>query len=424
MTAGLTAKRVKTLLSKGEPGRHFDKDGLYLAVTGRNKGHWLRRYERLGKGHWAGLGRCEVFTLAEARERNRRISQQLADGLDPLEEKRARKARQLAAAAMMLTFKEATERYIAQQDKGWTSREHAADYVSSLRRLAWPIIGALDVAAIDVPHVLAVLEQKVPEGKGYPAGILWEVRNVTADRLRNRVESVLDWSMARGHRPKGPNPAAWAGNLEHILPKPSKVARVNPHPALAYSEMPALMARLAAGEGTGARALRFLILTTGRAGEILGAVWSEIDLESREWAIPASRMKARREHRVPLSSPAIELLRSLPTQPGNQHLFIGTYNAALSDSTLAATLRRAGCDATVHGMRSTFATWAHERTAHSNHAIELSLAHSVGTEVEKRYRRGDLRDKRRRLMEDWAAYCCSPQTVTGEVVPLRSPGAA
>src|SRR5262245_52660621 len=331
---GLTAKRVEKLLRRGAPDRHFDRNGLYLAVTGKNTGHWLRRYELHGKGHWAGLGGCAAFRLAEARERNRRISQQLADGIDPLAEKRARKVAQLAAAATKLSFKEATERFVAQRDAAWSSRKHAGEYLSTLQRYAWPHLGALDVAAIDVPHVLAVLEQKVPESKGYPAGTFWTARAVSADRVRNRIESVLSWCAARGHRPKGPNPAAWAGNLEHVLPKPSKVARVTHHAAVPFDGVPAIMTQLAAHAGVGVKALQFLILTAARSNEVLGAQWSEIDFDNAVWIVPPDRMKGRREHRVPLAPEAIELLRSLPTLDGNPHVFIGSRNAALSDTVM------------------------------------------------------------------------------------------
>jgi integrase len=416
---GLTAKRVEKLLRKGEPDRHFDGNGLYLAVTGKGSGHWLRRYELHGKGHWAGLGGCAAFRLAEARERNRRISQLLADGIDPLAEKRARKVAQLAAAATKLTFKEATERFVAQRDAAWSSRKHAAEYLSTLQRFAWPYLGALDVAAIDVPHVLAVLEQKVPASKGYPAGTFWTARAVSADRVRNRIESVLSWCAARGHRPKGPNPAAWAGNLEHVLPKPSQVARINHHAAVPYSELPALMAQLATREGVSVKALMFTIMTAARSGEVLGATWGEIDFDNAVWAVPAARMKSRRSHKVPLAPPALALLKELYREKGNPHLFIGARNEALGHAAMSATLRRLGCNATVHGFRSSFSSWAHEQTAHSNHVIEMCLAHAVGSDIEKVYRRTDLFNKRRKLTEQWAAYCCSPPAATGAVLPLR-----
>jgi integrase len=415
----LTAKRVAKLISKGEPGRHLDSNGLYLIVTGKRTAHWERRYELHGSGQWMGLGGIGAFSLAEARERNRRISQLLADGIDPLVEKRARKAALLASAATKLTFKEATLRFVEQRDAAWTSAKHAREYLTSLQRYAWPILGGLDVAVIDVPHILAVLEQPVPAAQGRPGGTLWIARTVSADRLRNRIESVLSWSAARGYRPKGLNPAAWSNNLEHVLPASAKVARVEHHRALNHGAIPALVAELATREGVGVKALMFLILTAARAGEVLGAVWDEINVADAVWVLPPSRMKGRREHRVPLSKEALALLETLPREPGNPHLFIGARNAALGAAAMSATLRRAGCDATIHGMRAAFSTWAHEQTAHSNHTIELSLAHAVGSAVEQSYRRSDLFGKRRQLMQQWAKFCTGPPAAGKTVIPLR-----
>jgi integrase len=415
----LTAKRVEKLRRRGEPDRHFDADGLYLDIGGKNAAHWTRRYERDGTGHWMGLGSCKAFTLAEARERNRRISQLLADGIDPLHEKRARKAALLAAAATRISFAEATERFVAQQDAAWTNAKHAREYRSSLERYAWSRLGALDVSAIDVPHVLAVLEQPVPAERGLPGGSFWTARTVTADRVRNRIEAVLSWAAARGYRPKGANPAAWASNLEHVLPSPTKVARVKPHAALPYNELPALMVQLSLRASVAAKALMFLILTTSRSSEASNARWTEIDFADKVWVLPPERMKSRREHRVPLSPQALALLKDLPREQANPHLFVGAaHGVALSDDAMVAALRRLGCNATVHGMRSAFSTWAHERTGHGSHTIEMALAHSVGSEVERAYRRSDLFAKRRKLMEQWATFCCSPPAAGETVVPL------
>lgn len=416
----LTAKKVAKLLRAGEEGRHFDGAGLYLIINGRHVGHWERRYELGGRSHWMGLGRVHAFTLAEARERNRRVSQQLADGIDPLAAKRAAKAALLATAATRLTFREAAEKFVAQRDAGWSSAQHAAEYISSLRRFAFPHLGNLDVAEIGVPHVLAVLEQRVAAAKNLPTGTFWEARTVTADRVRNRVEAVLDFCSARGHRPKGPNPAGWSGNLEHVLPAPSKVKRKTPHAAVPYGEIPALMAQLATRTGVAVKALQFLIMAASRAGEVVGATWGgEINLADAVWTIPAERMKARRPHTVPLAPEAVALLESLPREDGNPFVFIGTRpGTAIGPDSMTHTLRRCGHDATVHGMRSSFSTWAHEQTGHSNHVIEMALAHTVGNEVERAYRRSDLVGKRRQLMEAWARFCTSPPAA-GAVIPMR-----
>jgi integrase len=279
---------------------------------------------------------------------------------------------------------------------------------------------------IDVPHVLAVLEQEVPAAKGYPAGSLWVARSVSADRLRNRIETVLSWCAARGHRPKGLNPAAWSSNLEHILPKPSRVTRVKPFAAVPYSELPALLAQLKTREGVAVKALLFTIMTAARSGETLGATFGEVNFRDATWTISPERMKSRKEHRVPLSPQALALLKDLPREEGNPHLFIGARNAALGEAAMSATLKRLGRSETVHGFRSAFSTWAHEQSAHSAHTIEMCLAHAVGSEVEKAYRRTDLFEKRRKLMEQWARYVTSPRQArsqerpaTGAVVPLR-----
>ncbi|MGZ5814351.1 MAG: tyrosine-type recombinase/integrase [Xanthobacteraceae bacterium] len=415
----LTAKKVAKLLRAGEEGRHFDGAGLYLIINGRHVGHWERRYELGGRSHWMGLGRVHAFTLAEARERNRRVSQQLADGIDPLAAKRAAKAALLATAATRLTFREAAEKFVAQRDAGWSSAQHAAEYISSLRRFAFPHLGNLDVAEIGVPHVLAVLEQRVAAAKNLPTGTFWEARTVTADRVRNRVEAVLDFCSARGHRPKGPNPAGWSGNLEHVLPAPAKVARKVPHAAVPYGDIPALMAKLTTREGVAVKALQFLILVAARAGEVTGAVASEIDLVGATWTIPASRMKARRPHKVPLSPEAVALLEGLPREANNPHVFIGARpGTAIGPDSMTHTLRRLGYDATVHGMRSAFSTWAHETTGHSAYTIEAALAHVTGDQTERAYKRTDLFAKRRRLMADWARFCVSPPAAGG-VIPLR-----
>jgi len=237
--------------------------------------------------------------------------------------------------------------------------------------------------------------------------------------VRNRIEATLDYAAARGHRPKGPNPAAWGGNLEFVLPAPSKVARKQRHAAVPYGEIPALMANLATRTGVAVKALQFLILASSRAGEVVGATWDEIDLTEATWTIPAARMKARREHKVPLAPEAVALLESLSREAGNPHVFIGIRSGtAIGPDAMTHTLRRLGRSETVHGMRSAFSTWAHEQTAFNNHVIEMALAHTVGNEVERAYRRSDLFAKRRALMGAWAKYCTSPPPA-GAVVPMR-----
>jgi integrase len=303
-----------------------------------------------------------------------------------------------------------------------TNRKHAAQFLSTLKQYAFPRLGALDVAEIGTPHVLAVLEQKIPASKGNPAGVFWQVRTTTASRVRNRIELILDWASVRGHRPPGaPNVARWRGHLDQVLPAPGQVARITHHAAVPYAEIPTLMAELAKREGVAAQALRFTILVSARAGETLGATWNEIDLENALWVISGHRMKSRRPHRVPLAPEAVQLLRGLYTEQNNPYIFVGPVTLGrLSETALSAVLRRVGRTETVHGLRSSFSDWAHERTGHASHEIELSLAHSVGTDQEKAYRRGDMIDKRRKLMEAWAKFCCSPPAAqTGKVVSMQ-----
>ena len=261
----------------------------------------------------------------------------------------------------------------------------------------------------------------MPPERGYPAGTFWTARMVTADRTRNRIDNVLSWCTARGHRPKDlPNPAAWSGNLEHVLASPSKAVRKVHHAAVPFIEVPGLMAELVKREGVGVKALVFTIMTAARAGETLGATWDEIDLDNAVWTIPATRMKGRREHRVPLAPQVVELLSSLYREDGNEYLFIGARNQRLGEIAMYATLHRLGRSETVHGFRSAFSDWAHERTSASNHVIELSLAHNIGSEVERSYRRTDLFERRRKLMEQWAMFVTTvPKAESGKVVALR-----
>jgi integrase len=340
--------------------------------------------------------------LKAARERARRAREQLLDGIDPLEARRA----QRAAAANVMTFKQAAAAYYEQHEGRWKNAKHRAQFLSTLESYAHPLIGSRPVSSIDTPAVLRVLEQPVVAERGYPAGQFWASRPETANRVRGRIETVLDWATVRGHR-SGDNPARWKSHLDQVLPGRGQIAKVEHHPALPYSQLPAVVAALAIRPGTAARALQFLILTASRTGDVIGARWSEVDLANRVWTIPAGRMKAGREHRVPLSDTAVLLLRSLLTEDNNEFVFIGPRaGAGLSDMSMTAVLRRMGhTEITVHGFRSTFRDWAAEVSHFPNHVVEMALAHAIGDKVEAAYRRGDLFDKRRELMAAWADYC-------------------
>jgi integrase len=418
----LTVKKVDRLVRRGERGRHFDDDGLYLVVSSKNAANWQRRYELNGKAHWMGLGRIKAFGLEEVRRRNKAVSQQLADNIDPLAAKRASRAAQAVVAAKTMTFRECAESYIAAHRDEWRNAKHGAQWRATLETYAYPVIGSLPVAEIDTPLLLRVLEQRVKEERGYPAGPLWMARRETASRLRGRIESILGWATVRGYR-TGDNPARWKDHLAEALPNGRAASRVEHHAALAYAELPGFMAAIKTREGIAARALQFLILTAARTGEVIGAQWNEIDFDEKTWTVPAGRMKGGREHRVALSPQAIALLNDLPREDNNEFVFIGSQRGeGLSNMSLTAVLRRLGQnDFTVHGFRSTFRDWCAERTNYPSEVAEMALAHVVSDKVEAAYRRGDLLAKRHRLAADWAAYCESPaRTTTGStVVPMR-----
>jgi integrase len=422
---GLSVKRVEKLLRQGVPGRHTDGDvkGLMLCIESKSSAAWSLRWQRDHKTHQMGLGSARpgsssYLSLAAAREKAREQYERLARGIDPLALKRTERAARIAAEAKQVTFKQAAVRYHEAHEKGW-SAHHANEFLSSLERWAYPHIGSLDVAAVDKDAVLRVLEQQTREG-----GTFWVKRVVTADRVRNRIERVLDYATVRAWR-SGDNCARWRSYLENVLPAPRKVASVKHLDAVPYGEVPQLMAKLAADESVTGKALCFVILTCVRVSEALNARWDpEIDLAAAEWTIPASRMKGRKEHVVPLSPQVVALLKGLYREEGNPHVFVGTRpGTATAANTVMLALRRAGRSETVHGFRSSFSDWAHERTSHSNHAIELSLAHSIGNSTEKAYRRGDMFTKRRKLMEAWAKYCCTPpveKQKSDKVVPLHA----
>jgi integrase len=422
----LTVKKVAKLTRRGEPGRYLDGGangvkGLYLIVQNKKAAHYECRYQLRGRGHWMGLGSARDFSLEEARERARKERQRLADGDDPLQLRRAERAAKAAAAATEKTFKECATAYIQQHQAGWKSAKHGQTWLTTLQDYAFPKIGAMDVAAIDRQHILQILEQPVRAALGFPAGPFWQARAVTADRVRTRIKLILDWAKVRGYR-SGDNPAS-AELIKQALPKPTAVAPVRHHAGLPYQQIPQFIQTLRQREGIGPRALEFLILTAARAGEVLGATWDEINLETKEWIIPEGRMKNAKEHRVPLSAAALELLRALPREAANPFLFVGMRQQRLSEATMGRLLRDrlggGGGGATVHGFRSSFSDWAHERTASPAHVIEMALSHSVGTAVEKAYRRTDLFAKRRQLMEGWSKFCATPAKPIGEVVAIR-----
>jgi integrase len=404
----LTAKRVERTKTPGRYRCGLVK-GLLLQITESGAKSWVLRYELNGRERMMGLGSAADFTFKEARERARAARQSLADKRDPLDARRAERAAAKAAAAKRMNFREAAPRYAAQQEAKWTNESHRLQFLASLETYAYPVLGNMDVATIDTPDALRVLEP------------IWTTKTETASRIRNRIERVLDWAVVCGHRPRGDNPCRWKGHLENVLPAPRAVAPIVPHKALHFTAVPAFMETLRQRQGTAARALEFTILTAARSGEVIGATWDEIDIVNAMWIVPGRRMKSGREHRVPLSGAAAELLHKLPREDGNPFVFIGTQpGRGLYFMAMSRLLKTIGCDATVHGFRSCFSTWAHERSSFTSHAIEISLAHAVGTDVERSYRRSDLAHKRAQLMKTWAAYCTNPPVEqSGAVVPMR-----
>jgi integrase len=369
-------------------GQHRVSPSLYLQITPSGTRSWLFRYQRNGKPRWLGLGPVDLVSLAEARAKALACRRRLYEGGDPLEERRAERA----TAGEGLTFEICAERYIKAHEAGWRNGKHRAQWTSTLATYAEPVLGAVPVAAIDTSMIMQVLEP------------IWATKPETASRVRGRVESILDWATARGYR-TGENPARWRGHLQRLLPARAKIAPVEHHAALPYGEVPGFMAELRQQAGTAARCLELVILTATRTGEAIGARWAEIDLQARTWTIPAARMKAGREHVVPLSAPALAVLQALPRT--GELVFEGAREGRpISNMAMMMTLRRMGHgELTVHGFRSSFRDWAAEQTGHQNHVVEMALAHTIGDKVEAAYRRGNLMAKRQRLMRDWGRYC-------------------
>jgi len=396
-------------------GLHFvgEVPGLALQVLQSGVKTWILRVKIGGRRRDMGLGGYPEVSLADARTLARQARQKVREGIDPIEERRAARAALMASAAKVLTFKEAAEALIAIKQAEWKNPKHRDQWKATLGRYAYPAIGKLSVADLELSHILNVLQP------------IWTEIPETASRLRGRIETVLDWATVSGYR-TGLNPARWRGHLDKKLARPAKLkARRNErigsdghHAAMAIDDTAPFTARLRGIDGMGARALEFAILTAARSGEVRGAAWDEIDLEAGIWIIPGNRMKAGKEHRIPLSKPAIRLLKELPRMAGTHLVFPAPRGGQLSDMALGAVLRRMKVRATAHGFRSTFRDWAGERTAYPGEMAEMALAHAIGSKVEAAYRRGDMFERRRKMMEDWALFLReSPKA--GEIVPLQ-----
>jgi integrase len=380
----LTTKRVEGLFA---PGRYFDDHGLYLQVLSPTNRSWLFRFQRNGRGErWMGLGPVHTVSLNLARERARKARLLLLDGVDPIEARLAERDAQRKEETEQITFKQATEKFLTLHESGWRNAKHRQQWRNTLMAYAYPTLGARPVKAIDaalINQALAPIWPSIPE---------------TAGRVR------MQW-------------------VKDGMPLPTATVskRRKNHPALPYREMPEFMNDLRNRQGVSARALEFLILTAARTNEVIGAKRGEFDFEQKIWTVPASRMKAGRQHRVPLSEAAIDLLQALPTEKGNDFMFIGSRGGkGLSDMAMRGLMRHMRSDCVPHGFRSTFKDWCAETTNYPNIVSEMALAHKISDETEAAYRRGDLLEKRRRLMCDWAQYCGSkPVTQTDVVTPIR-----
>jgi integrase len=405
----LSVRRIKSLK---RDGNYADGGGLYLTVAkdGRNKS-WLFRYASGGRERWMGLGPIETVTLAEAREAALQCRKLRQQGVDPIEQRNAQRAAAKVAAAKTLTFDQCVASYLATHRSKWRSVRHSQQWDRTLRDYASPIIGRLPVASVDTALVMKVLQQDV-EGKPF-----WQARPETASRVRGRIESILSWATVSEFR-SGDNPARWTGHIKELLPSRRQLHATVHHAALPYREIGTFMAQVRSQEGVIARAFEFLVLTAARRAEVLGARWTEFDLDQRIWTRPAARMKGNAPHRVPLSGRALEIVREMWAFRQNEFVFPGQRDV-LAPSNFFKFLKALGRgDVTSHGFRSTFRDWAGEQTNFSREICEDALAHRVGNAVEEAYRRGDFLEKRRRLMEAWADFCERPAT-SGEVVPIR-----
>jgi integrase len=398
----LKVARMKT------PGLYADGGSLYLRVAEGGSKQWVFRYVTSGRMRDMGLGPVHTLTLAQAREKAREARLLRLEGIDPIESKRARMAALRAADAKAMTFADCARGFIRDNESSWTNAKHRHEWERSVREYVYPVLGTLPVAAIDTPLVLKVIKP------------LWERVPETASRVRGRIENVLGWATVHHYR-TGDNPARWNGLLEHALP--ARPAKVEHHAALPYAEVPAFMAKVRQQNGATAACLEFIVLSAARLGEAIYATWDEIDLQNHVWIVPARRMKAGVEHRVPLSAAAIAVLKDVQEIKHSDYVFSGVRQGRPIGKNAPRLLAKeiTGNDnVTVHGFRSSFRDWASERTSFPREVAEMALAHAIPNAVEAAYRRGDLFEKRRRMMEAWAEFCGKSQG-GAKVVAMRRP---
>lgn len=410
----LSALQVSKLT---KPGLYGDGGGLTLQITPTGAKSWLFRYMVAGKPFGMGLGPTHTVSLAEARQKALEARKLLIDGINPLVAKKQSQVAAALANAKMMTFDQCAEAYILAHKASWKNAKHADQWTNTLNTYASPVFGGLPVAEIDTGLVVKCLAP------------IWESKTETASRLRGRIESVLGWATTSGYR-TGENPARWKGHLENLLATISKTSRTKHHPSLPWQRIGAFMAALRVREGVAARAVEFAILTACRSGEVRGARWAEFDTVGKVWTIPAERMKAKREHEVPLSDAALAVLESITKGDDADVVFAGTKGQPLSDMSLTAVIRRMNGDEkpawsdangdgiTVHGFRSTFRMWTAETTNYPREVAEHALAHQLPDAVERAYQRGSQFAKRAALMTEWAMYCATVPT-DAVVKPIR-----
>lgn len=406
LSNALTPLAVKN----AKAGRHADGNGLHLLVKESGARSWVYRFMLNGKSRDIGLGAAGPggITLADARDAATALRLQVKAGVDPLEQRQRIAAETLAAAQAAqiagITFKSVAETYITANEGGWRNDKHRQQWRNTLATYVYPVIGELPVANVATAHVLQILEP------------IWKEKAETASRVRGRMETILDAAKARGYR-EGENPARWRGHIAQILPARSRLQRGH-HKAMPYEAIPEFVSKLRERNAMAALALEFTILTGARSGEVIGAMRAEVDMDKATWTIPAARMKAGKEHRVPLSPRALDILKATEAF-SDDWLFPAAKGGKLSGMAMSMLLRRMNLDVTVHGFRSGFRDWAAERTSYAHEVAEMALAHTIENKVERAYRRGDLFEKRRKLMADWATYCASKGAAGGKVTPIR-----
>lgn len=387
----LSAQKVRT----AQAGKHEDGSGLRLVVTNALSRRWVLRYTVHGKRREMGLGSYPLVTLAQARDESLEYRRLAKDGVDPIHSRRQENQR-------VPTFTSCAAALIRSKRRSWKNRKHGRQWVSTLKTYARPKFGDKPVDQITNDDVLAALKP------------IWQTKTETASRVRSRIENVLDYATAMKYR-EGPNPAQWRGHLDKLLPSPKTIAKVVHHPALPYADLPAFYKSIAGNNSLSGAALRFAILTAARTGEVVAAQWCEIDLVAKVWTVPAERMKAKREHRVPLSDEAVRLIRTLPRLNENRYLFASVRGKHLSTMAMLQFMRKQGYglngkhgNAVPHGFRSTFRDWASEESGFTREVAEMALAHTIEDKVEAAYRRGDLFEKRQQMMQMWSHFTTGP----------------